>query len=75
MSCRSTGSPLSSARMRSMRTLHAGRRGASIAAGQRRCTRARVAAALGSGSCSPAMPRGLQAMPQVPIGVSNRAKP
>ena len=47
----------------------------SMASGQRRRRRARVASEVASGSCSPAIPRGLQAMPQVPIGVSNKAKP
>src|SRR5215831_20631401 len=47
----------------------------SRASGNRSSRRARVADSRPSGSCTPATPRPLHAMPQLPIGVSNSAKP
>src|SRR5581483_6850117 len=74
MSVRLRFSPASSATMPSMARRTCGGGAASVAAGWRRCTRARVAAASCSGSCTPRMPRAVQTMPQAPSAVSKMAK-
>ncbi len=60
--------------MRSMTRCTPGGGVLSTAPGQRCCRRARVARAVANGRWKPAMPLAFQAMPQLPIGVSKRAK-
>jgi hypothetical protein len=72
---KSLRSPPSSAMMSTIVRCTSAGGAASPAEGKRRSRRLRVARALASGSCTPTMPRSLQAMPQEPMAVSNNANP
>src|SRR5262245_1549759 len=72
---RSLGSPRRSATMPSRARCATPTGGTSLAPGTRRWRRARIAPSRASGSCTAATPRPLQAIPHVPIAVSNSARP
>src|SRR5580692_3968375 len=74
MSRRSSGSPASSLRIRSIARCTSSVGAASLMSPRRCPIRARVFSSLPIGSCRPLMPRGPHSIPQMPIGVSNRAK-
>ena len=77
LSLRSDPSALRQAARRCRRSMRCTSAGGTVsqAPGKRRRRRLRMACSLGSGNCTPAMPRAFQTMPQRPIAVSNSAKP